>query len=117
MTRYFHGGFGGLSAGQFVLPPQLTKAPTTANYGARSVCDKTKVYITTLFDAAVMFAGAHPSGRGKVYEVEPVGAVSEDPDAKDRGFSFGCSRAKVTKVYRVKGKTIKRIQKILLEDV
>ena len=116
MTKYFHGGYGGLSVGQFILPPHLTKAPTTASYGARGICDPTKIYVTTIFDAAVMFACAHPSGRGKVYEVEPVGTVSEDHDAKSPGFSYECSRAKVTKVYRVKGKTIKRIQKYLLED-
>lgn len=116
MTKYFHGGFGGLSVGQFVLPPKLTRAPTTANYGARSVCNTTKVYITTSFEAAVVFSCAHPSGKGKVYEVDPVGDLTRDPDATGEGYSFECSRAKVTRVYRIKGKTIKRVQKMLLED-
>lgn len=115
-TKYYHGGFGGLQIGQFVQPPSVSKAASTASFGAGGVCDRTKVYITTEFDAALVFACAHPSGRGKVYEVEPIGQVSDDPDAKALGYSYECAKARVVRVVRIEGKTIKRMQKALLAE-
>lgn len=114
--KYYHGGYGELKVGQYVLPPLLTRAATTANYGASSVLDRSKVYVCTQFEGALLFACGHHSGRGKVYEVEPMGGLEPDPDADRPNFSFQCQRAKVLKVYRVKGKTIKRVQKVLMED-
>lgn len=112
--RYFHGGFGGLSVGQHVLPPNVTKAPSTASYGAGGVCSRDRVYITTEFDAALVFACAHPSGRGKVYEVEPTGQVTDDPDARAMGYSYECEKARVVKVFKIRGKTIRNMQRALL---
>ena len=115
MVKYYHGGYGELKEGQHVLPPILTKAPSLARFGGRGVCDTNKVYVCTEFDGALLYACMHQSGHGKVYEVEPIGDLIEDIDAKHTGFSFACDRAKIVKVFRVKGKTIKRVQKIMLE--
>lgn len=117
ITTYFHGGFGGLSPGQFVVPPNVSKASSTASYGAAGVCNRDKVYVTTEFHAALLFACAHPSGKGKVYEVEPVGEVEDDPDAQLPGFSFQCERARVKRVIKVKGKMIRQVQKELLAQL
>jgi rifampin ADP-ribosylating transferase len=114
--RYFHGGYGNLKVGQFVLPPSVTKAPSLARFGMMGICDTSKVYICTEFEGALIYGCMHHSGAGKVYEVEPVGDLAEDQDAKSTGFSFTCDKAKVVKVYRLKGKTIKRVQKFMIED-
>lgn len=114
--QFFHGGFPGLSVGQYVLPPNVSKAPSTASFGAGAVCDRDKVYITTEFDAAFVFACSHPSGRGKIYEVEPVGTIEDDIDARSMGYSFQCDKARVTRVHRIKGKIIKKMQLALLQE-
>jgi hypothetical protein len=112
---YFHGGYGQLKVGDLVLPPAETKAPSLASFGAHSVCDRSKVYVCSIQEGALLYACMHHSGRGKIYEVEPIGDLQEDPDAKFTGFSFSCDRARVIRVIRVKGKTIKKIQKHMLE--
>lgn len=114
--KFYHGGYGGLCVGQSILPPSMTRAASTASYGAAAVCDRDKVYVTTDYDAALGFACAHPSGRGKLYEVEPVGDLEDDPDARKPGYSFQCERARIAKVFRVKGKLIKIVQKALLAE-
>ncbi|KSV95424.1 hypothetical protein [Sinorhizobium sp. GL28] len=113
-VRYFHGGYGGLSVGQFVLPPAMTGAPSTAQFGAHGVCDTSKVYVCTDLHAALFFAGGHPSGNGKVYEVAPAGELTADPDALIDGLSYSCDKARVLRVIRVKGKLIKQIRRDLL---
>jgi len=115
-TEFYHGGYGGLSVGQSVLPPSRTGAASTASFGAGAVCDRGAVYVTTDFDAAMFFACAHPSGRGKVYEVEPIGDLVHDIDATGQGYSFKCQSAKVKRVFKIKGKVIRNIQRALLVD-
>ena len=115
-ARFYHGGFGGLQVGQHVLPPNVTRSPSTASFGAAAVCDRNRVYVTTDMEAALVFACAHPSGRGKFYEVEPIGEVEPDPDAIAEGYSFQCEKARVVRVIRVKGKTIRNLQKALISD-
>ncbi|RVL05139.1 hypothetical protein CN151_10880 [Sinorhizobium meliloti] len=115
-VRYFHGGFGGLTVGQFVLPPAKTRAPSTARFGAASVCNTNKVYLCTDMDGALVYACMHFSGRGKVYEVEPIGDLTLDPDAKVAGISFECDKARVLRVIRVPGKTIKLVQREMLRE-
>ncbi|WP_244618883.1 NAD(+)--rifampin ADP-ribosyltransferase [Rhizobium sp. 18065] len=112
---YFHGGFGGLSVGQIVLPPSRSGAPSTASFGAAAVCNRDAVYVTPDFEAAMMFACAHQSGRGKVYQVEPIGELARDPDAKGDGYSFECPAARVVRVFKIRGKIIRKTQKMLLE--
>ncbi len=109
-VKYYHGGFGELKVGQLVLPPAMTGAPSTASYGASAVCRRDRVYVTTLLFAAYEFACLHWTGKGKVYEVEPVGELTSDPDAIG-DHSFECARACVVRVHRVRGKMIKAIQK------
>lgn len=113
---YFHGGYGQLKVGDFVLPPLQSKSPSLARFGAHAVCDRSKVYVCTMLEGALLYACMHHSGCGKVYEVEPIGELVEDPDARIEGFSFACDRARVIRVIRVKGKTIKNIQKHMLRD-
>ncbi len=114
ITGFFHGGFGGLQVGQFVLPPAKTRAATTASYTiARGICDPKRVYVTTDLGAALVYACMHPSGSGKIYEVEPLGGLETDPDAKIEGLSYSCNAARVLRVIRLRGKTIKSVQKAM----
>lgn len=97
MTTYYHGGRGGLQKGNFILPPTITNAKSTAEFG-NHMCDRSKVYVTVEFTAAAMYAAAV---NGDVYEVEPVGALAEDPDCIEPGFSFACERARILKRHRL----------------
>lgn len=107
---FWHGGYGRLKVGDFVLPPKATGAPSTAAFGADGVCRRDRVYVTTDFTAAWMFAGLHPSGRGAVYAVLPVGEILRDPDCTE-AISFECEKARVMAVKRLTGKEIKKIKK------
>lgn len=112
----YHGGYGGLSVGQLILPPRKTGAASTASFGAAAVCDRDAVYVTTDFEAAMLFACAHPSGKGKLYEVEPIGDLVDDVDATGKGYSFKCPSARVKRVFKIKGKIIRNMQRALLAD-
>lgn len=92
MVTYYHGGAAGIAVGSYVLPPSLTGAPTTADYGADGVCRRDKVYVTTNYEAALMYASMSPSGH-TVYTVQPLGQVQNDPDCTEPGVSFECDRA------------------------
>jgi hypothetical protein len=113
-VKYFHGGFPDLRVGQFVLPPDVTKAPSTARFGGRGVCDTSKVYVVTDPHQAMIYAGMHQSGRGRFYEVQPVGKLLPDPDCLVPGVSFSCDKARVVRIIKLKGKTIKTIQKAMV---
>ncbi|MQW36057.1 hypothetical protein [Sinorhizobium meliloti] len=115
-VRYFHGGYGGLTVGQLVLPPAITKAPSTARYGGAGVCNTNKVYVCTDQHGALLYACMHWSGCGKVYEVEPIGELRPDPDAAREGFSFECDKARVLRGIRVRGKFIKQVQRDMLRE-
>lgn len=113
MERYYHGGYGGLRPGQLILPPSKTGAASTAQFGAADICRTDRVYVTTNFAAAYTFACLHWSGRGKVYEVAPIGPLEQDPDATYDGYSFQCEAARVVRVRRVKGKDIRNARKLV----
>ncbi len=118
ITGFFHGGFGGLQVGQLILPPVRTPAVSTAAWTiARGICDPKRVYVTTDMDAALFYACMHPSGHGKVYEVEPVGDLQVDPDAYLEGLSYSCNAARVLRVIRLRGKTIKSVQKAMRQSL
>lgn len=110
--KYYHGGGRGYKE---ILPPDLTGASSTADY-TNKLCDKGKVYMTTCFDSACVYAAMYPKGKGVVYEVEPVGEVYPDEDyIPDDGGSVCAERAKIIKVHKLSGKKIKYIRKVFLE--
>ncbi len=112
--RYFHGGPRGLRE---ILPPEKTKAPSCASYGGEKVCRRDRVYLTTLYDAALIYAAMHPSGNGVVYEVEPLGTIEADTDYMgDPSESVCAPSARIIKRHRVPGKKLQRIRKAIMED-
>ena len=99
MTTYYHGGRAGIQRGAFLLPPDITKVRSCAEFGAAGVCRTDRVYITTSLDAAVLFSAG--SRRGQVYEVEPIGALEHDPDCVLPGLSYQVAKARVLKVIKI----------------
>ena len=91
--KYYHGGIGGLRLGEYILPSSETGAISSCFYGAPAKSDK--VYITTDYLAALMFASMSPSKNAAVYEVEPTGELTPDPDCLEIGLSFECPKAKI----------------------
>jgi len=114
MSSYFHGGTPDLRVGDYVLPPTETGAPSLASYGAAGICRRDQVYVATDVTAAVMYAATHPSGRGKVYQVEPIGEVTADPDCQITGLSYSCAKARIVAVMSVRGKLLKRVRAVLV---
>lgn len=96
--KFFHGGHPGMMKGQFVLPPSITRAKSLAEFG-NNKCDTTKVYVTTSFLAATMYAATIK--KGEVYEVEPIGELKHDPDCIEEGLSFSCEKARITKRHKL----------------
>lgn len=117
---YYHGGYGGLRIGDLVLPPTITGVASCAHFGAAGVCRRDRVYITSQYQNALEVAATHPSGRGKVYEVLPIGVITVDPDALRMPgqvpWSWECEVAKVVAIHKPRGKDIKRIKKALSRE-
>mgnify|MGYP000969841036 CR=1 FL=1 len=98
---YYHGGAPGLRE---ILPSAVTGQPSTADYGAEGVCRRDRVYVVNSLAAAQMFASLHPSGKGVVYAVEPIGDLEPDPDFDSGGYeiqSYQCPKAKVLRKIRL----------------
>lgn len=120
MTSYFHGGVPDLGPGDLILPPDESGSPTTADYGAALVCRRDRVYLGSDVSIAVVYTAMHPSNRGGLYEVEPIGDVEPDPDwAGEPGLSVAAPRARVVAVIdpetAVEGGTIAELRLSLLE--
>ena len=113
-ATYFHGGKPGRKRGEFILPPCITKSPSCSEYGAAGVHRRDRVYVTTSEHAALMFAAGWPNGA--VYECEPVGVISADPDCSQPGLSFECERARVLRVIKPTNKMIDDVRRFLLEE-
>lgn len=113
---YYHGGAPNLRIGMIVKPPSQTGADHSGNWGASGVHDPSKVYVTTCQTSAIMFASLHPSGNGRVWRVEPIGDLGEDPDCIEEGLSFTCGAARVTGRVRVKAKAMQKIRKGLMRS-
>lgn len=111
--RYYHGGVPGLPVSGFILPPDKTGAPSVARFGAAGICRTDRVYITTDLDSAVMIAALHPSGRGCVYEVAPLGELEADPDCLVNGLSYQTSHAQIISRMKVPGKIVRKVLKVL----
>jgi rifampin ADP-ribosylating transferase len=74
---YLHGTKADLSVGDFLVPGR------PSNYDAGRIMNH--VYITQTLDAAVWGAEfAVGEGRGRIYLVEPEGAVEDDPNVTDK---------------------------------
>ncbi len=111
MSAYWHGGPRGLAK---ILPPVVTGARSTADLRiARGICNPAKVYVTTDYDAALMYAAGHR--QGAVYRVDPINP-QPDPDCDTPGLSYECDGATILTRHRIAGKQLKVIRRALLED-
>lgn len=100
--RLWHGGAPGLTIGGKILPSQATGAPSAADYGAAGVTRRDRVYMVASRESAEVFALLHPSGRGQVYEVEPIGDLEPDPDCTEPGLSWQAEAALIWRVRSVR---------------
>jgi rifampin ADP-ribosylating transferase len=101
-TIYFHGGVPGLKPGCIILPPTITKVRSCSDYGAAGVHRRDRVYLCTEPEGALIYAVMHPSRKGVVYQVQPIGEVEPDPDwTGTEGVSVQVERARVIRVFRV----------------
>lgn len=74
---YLHGTKADLAVGDFLVPGRRS------NYDPERVMNH--VYITQTLDAAVWGAEfAVGEGRGRIYIVEPEGAIEDDPNVTDK---------------------------------
>lgn len=74
---YLHGTKADLAVGDFLVPGRWS------NYDPERVMNH--VYITQTLDAAVWGAEfAVGEGRGRIYIVEPEGAIEDDPNVTDK---------------------------------
>lgn len=113
--KYFHGGVPGKRFADLIQPPAVTGYRCASDYGAAHVHDRNKVYVTTNLEAAMMYAAMHPSGRGEVYEVKPIGELQADPDCSEPGLSFVCDRAKVVQHMKLAPYRAAMIRRAFLE--
>lgn len=80
VARFFHGTKAELNSGDLVSPGHR------ANFG-RLDRSTTYVYLTGTMDAATWGAElALGEGRGRIYIVEPVGSIEDDPNLTDKRF-------------------------------
>ena len=83
---FFHGTKAELSAGDLLSPGH------SSNYGQRTAANF--VYLTATLDAATWGAElAAGEGRGRIYRVEPTGAVEDDPNLTDKKFPGNPTRS------------------------
>lgn len=113
-ATYFHGGCGVSKKGEFILPPIITKARNLSDYGAAGVHRKDRVYVTTEYGAALLYAASVINGR--VYVVEPIGQIEDDPDCVKKGLSYQCEKAKVIKIIKPKKEEIEMAINLLIES-
>jgi rifampin ADP-ribosylating transferase len=85
-----HGTKADLAVGDLLVPGRRS------NYGGGRAANH--VYLTETLDAAAWGAElAVGEGRGRIYIVEPVGAVEDDPNVTDRKFPGNPTRSYRTK--------------------
>lgn len=112
MTCYYHGGPSGIHG--WILPPDQTGANSLAGYVRdEDFCDTSKVYVATSLEGALMYAFLPGY---VIYEVEPVGDLTPDPDCFEPGLSFMCEKARIVRRIRVSSKTRKLAKRILFSD-
>ncbi len=111
---YYHGGNPELLIGESILPPSITGQPNCSEYGADFVHRKDRVYVTTEFMAAVIFASMHQSLKGCVYRVEPVGDLVLDPDCDQPGLSYECESAVIVEKIKIKPRKLSKVREVML---
>ena len=112
MTTYWHGGRRGIQRGAYILPPNITKAPSLSEFGAAGVHRKDRVYVTTIQAAALLYASGLPGG--VIYECEPLGEIEADPDCTMPGLSFQCEKARVIRCIKPKARDLELARAVLL---
>jgi rifampin ADP-ribosylating transferase len=84
--RYYHGTRADLRPGDLVEPG------CRSNYGSRR--QSNHVYLTATLDAAIWGAElAVGEGPGRVYTVEPLGPIMDDPNLTDKRFPGNPTRS------------------------
>lgn len=110
---FYHGGPKGLKT---ILPPSRSGAKSSARYGEIfKICKTSKVYVTTEYAAAAMYASCHR--KGSIYEVEPIGKLEHDPDCSEPGVSFECDEVKILSETRLKPSEAFKIRRFLIDDL
>lgn len=76
---YFHGTKAGLTLGDLIEPGN------NSNFGKRK--NAKYIFLSSTLDAAIWGAELTVGeGRGRIYLVEPMGEIEDDPDLNDRKF-------------------------------
>lgn len=117
MTTYYHGGAPDLTV---ILPPSITGVSSLADYVLRTAqsegnvfCRRDRVYVTTSYEASLLYAVGHPSDEGVAYVVDPVYPLEEDPDCDTPGLSYACRKARVLSVILISDLTRMAIKAVL----
>lgn len=85
-TLYYHGTRADLR------PGDLIEAGYTSNFGSRRKANH--VYLTATVDAAVWGAElACGAGPGRIYIVEPIGPIEDDPNLTDKKYPGNPTRS------------------------
>ncbi|CAM5792143.1 NAD(+)--rifampin ADP-ribosyltransferase [Cellulomonas persica] len=75
-----------------LLPGDLIEPGRASNYGSRRVA--AFVYVTATMDAAIWGAElAQGDGTGRIYRVEPLGTLENDPNLTDKRFPGNPTRS------------------------
>lgn len=83
---FFHGTRADLSPGDLLTPGQ------PSNYGSRKTANH--IYLTASRDGAPLAAElARGAGPGRVYRVEPLGKIEDDPNVTDKRFPGNPTRS------------------------
>jgi len=113
MTAYYHGGPLGRERGAFLLPPAITGVESMADLmQSLRFCHKSRVYVTTHYAAALLYASVHK--QPAVYVVEPVGVLMPDEDCSEPGLSYHVEKAKVLRVIKPNRNDLKTAREALL---
>jgi rifampin ADP-ribosylating transferase len=83
---FYHGTKAGLRPGDLLTPGWRS------NYGSRRMANH--IYVTATRDGAPLAAAlANGEGRGRVYRVEPLGTIEDDPNVTDKRFPGNPTRS------------------------
>lgn len=106
--KFYHGGPRGLRK----ILPSATTGTRSFTADMSRVCRRDRVYVTTDFSAALLYAACHE--QGVIYEVCPVGELTPDIDCRQPGLSFECDFAEIVRVHKPKGKHLRMARKAIL---